>query len=128
MTLMRSLFEKVKPYFSGILLVLVCILLSGNLLQSCNGDDYRRDTERINDLTVEISSTLGDIVREVSELKNGITELEGTVSDLERTSREVEDAVDRIAEANLDIGDSSTEIAITSDRAYRLTRELAERY
>lgn len=124
MTWMKNFHEKIQPIIPYLILAALIYLGTNAILGARRSDEFRRTLDRTVELTDEIGTAIGDIVRGLSELESGIGGVEEGIDDL---NRELEATYRRLAELSLIVGDASTEIGITSDRAYRIARELEKR-
>jgi len=123
----RSLYEKVKPYWRIPVVIMLIFIVVSNFVGGSKGHDYEGTVERLVESQRETNRHLGDIVSGLSTLETGLAGLGDTVSDLQRLQLELTETTNRIELRSFAIGDSSLESGIVADRLYRVNRELAKR-
>jgi len=123
----RICYEKIKPFLIPAVLVLIVFIMVRDIVGSNRYDEQQRAFQRTVESLDLVSSELGGIVSDISELTSGISDLKGTsdllksgIDDLSATSERLETSI-------LSLGDTSTESGLNADRLYRISRELAKR-
>ncbi len=127
MAWIRSLYEKIKPYWPLAVIAMLGFIVFSNIVACTQPDDNARTAQRILDNQLESREHIRDVLSTVSEIETGVEGIEDNVNGLRELYSELGSAIPRIEESGLLVGDLGTEGGILADRLYRINRELAKR-